>query len=185
MNRQRYIAVLLESVQSGVISLDETGKISMVNPAAAQLLQINANDLLGKPYWATIPELHRSEFRELLLSVFGTAKPVRREFRIRTANNEWVTVLAPSACCETENKRKQLGVVAVFDDVTDIQKMERMLAWREVAKRIAHEIKNPLTPIQLSVQRLQRRYLDRINGRRDIQGDEHHFKRRWIHCARW
>jgi two-component system nitrogen regulation sensor histidine kinase NtrY len=53
-------------------------------------------------------------------------------------------------------------VVAVFEDVTDLQKVERMYAWREVAKRIAHEIKNPLTPIQLSVERLRRRYLDKI-----------------------
>jgi two-component system nitrogen regulation sensor histidine kinase NtrY len=61
-----------------------------------------------------------------------------------------------------DEDRKQIGVVAVIDDLTEMQKMERMTAWREVAKRIAHEIKNPLTPIQLSVQRLRRRYLDKI-----------------------
>lgn len=160
-HRRRYIEVLLESVQSGVVSLDEQLRISMVNQAASKLLRMNAPDLLGKPYWVIIPDEHRAEFREILSAVFGTAKPVRRELRIRTPAKEWLTLLVTLSVLRDENK-KQMGMVAVFDDVTDIQKMERMFAWREVAKRIAHEIKNPLTPIQLSVQRLRRRYLDKI-----------------------
>ena len=160
-HRRRYIEVLLESVQSGVISLDENGRISMVNQAASKLLRLSSTELVGKPYWAIIPEDHRSEFREILLSVYGNAKAVRRELRIHTPQSEWVTLLVTLSVLRDENK-KQIGVVAVFDDVTEIQKMERMIAWREVAKRIAHEIKNPLTPIQLSVQRLRRRYLDKI-----------------------
>jgi two-component system nitrogen regulation sensor histidine kinase NtrY len=160
-HRRRYIEVLLESVQSGVISLNEHGKISMVNPAASDLLKVPSQDLVGKPYWAIIPEEHRGEFREILLAVYGTAKPVRRELRIR-AGSEWVTLLVTLSVLRDEN-RKQMGVVAVFDNVTELQKVQRMTAWREVAKRIAHEIKNPLTPIQLSVQRLRRRYLEKIN----------------------
>ncbi len=161
-HRKRYIEVLLESVQSGVISLDEHGRISMANPAAAKLLEIPETALLGKPYWAIVPDKHRAEFREILISVYGTAKPMRRELRIRTAKQNWVTLLVTLSVLRDENKR-QIGVVAVFDDVTEIQKMERMFAWREVARRIAHEIKNPLTPIQLSVQRLRRRYLEKIH----------------------
>ncbi len=160
-HRRRYIEVLLESVQSGVISLDERGHIWVVNPAASRLLRLAPTDLLGKPYWAIIPEENRAEFREMLMTVYGTAKPIRRELRIRTENNEWVTLLVTLSALRDEQK-KQLGVVGVLDDVTEIQKMQRMSAWREVAKRIAHEIKNPLTPIQLSVQRLRRRYLDKI-----------------------
>jgi len=160
-HRRRQIEVLLESVQSGVISLDENGRISMVNPAASTLLRVDTVDLLGKPYWAIIPEEHRAEFRDILYAVYGTAKPIRKEMRIHTARQEWVTLLVTLSVLRDENRR-QMGVVAVFDDVTEIQKMERMIAWREVAKRIAHEIKNPLTPIQLSVQRLRRRYLDKI-----------------------
>lgn len=154
--RGRYIEVLLESVQSGVISLDEHGQISMFNHAAAELLQLASTDVLGKPYWSVIPEEHRGEFKELLLSVYGTAKPIRRELRLRNIN------LLVTLSVLRDADKKQMGVVAVFEDVTEIQKMERMIAWREVAKRIAHEIKNPLTPIQLSVQRLRRRYLDKI-----------------------
>ena len=159
-HRRKYIEVLLQSVQSGVISLDQNGRLSMINPAASELLNIAVADLIGKPYWAVIPEGGRAEFRELLLSVYGTSHPVRRELRFKTKTNEWVALLVTLSVLRDE--KKQMGVVAVFDDVTEIQKMERMLAWREVARRIAHEIKNPLTPIQLSVQRLRRRYLGKI-----------------------
>ena len=154
--RSRYIEVLLESVQSGVISLDEHGHISMMNQAAAKLLRIDPNEVVGKPYWSLVPEEHRENLKEILLGVYGTAKPIRRELRLPNVN-----LLVTFSVLRDADKR-QMGVVAVLDDVTEIQKMERMIAWREVAKRIAHEIKNPLTPIQLSVQRLRRRYLDKI-----------------------
>lgn len=161
-HRRRYTEVLLESVQSGVLSLDEHGRISTINQAAIELLRITENeDVIGKPYWFILPEEHRAEFRDLLLTVFGTAKPVRRELRFKIPGNEWLSLLLTLSVLRDESK-KQMGVVAVFEDVSEIQKMERMMAWREVAKRIAHEIKNPLTPIQLSVQRLRRRYLDKI-----------------------
>lgn len=159
--RRRYIEVLLESVQSGVISLDENGHVWMVNPAAEKLLNVS-KDIVGKPSSELIPEEHREEFREMLLAVYGTSKPLRKEFRIRPVNREWITMLVTMSVLRDEAKR-QLGVVAVLDDMTELQKMQRMSAWREVAKRIAHEIKNPLTPIQLSVERLRRRYLEKIS----------------------
>ncbi|NBY20255.1 HAMP domain-containing protein [bacterium] len=161
-HRRKYIEVLLENVQSGVVSLDEQGRISMINPAASQLLKTSASEMIGQPYWALVPESHRDEFRDLLRGVYGTAKSLRREIRIQNAKSQWVNLIVTLSVLRDENK-KQIGVVAVFDDVTEIQQMERMSAWREVAKRIAHEIKNPLTPIQLSVQRLRRRYLDKID----------------------
>jgi len=160
-HRRRYIEVLLESVQSGVVSLNENGRISMVNHAAIELLKLDSKDLVGKPYWAIIPAEHRELFREFLDSVYGTAKPIRRELRVRTPDNDWLALMVTLSVLRDEQKN-QIGVVAVLDDVTEMQKMERMSAWREVARRIAHEIKNPLTPIQLSVQRLRRRYLDKI-----------------------
>lgn len=162
-HRRRYIEVLLESVQSGVISIDENGKLSTLNPAACDLLKLSAPDVLGQPYWVIVPDEHRPDIQDLLISVYGTAKPIRRELRIRRKDKVWVTLLATASVLRDESESKtQLGIVVVLDDVTEIQQMERMIAWREVAKRIAHEIKNPLTPIQLSVQRLRRRYLDKI-----------------------
>ncbi|NBX76177.1 MAG: PAS domain S-box protein [Proteobacteria bacterium] len=160
-HRRRYIEVLLESVDSGVVSIDESGKITMINPAASELLGIGSQEILGKPFWELIPGSQQSDYRELLLSVYQSSKPVKREIQIQNINKERITVLVTLSVLRDESK-KPLGVVAVFANVSEIQKMERMMAWREVAKRIAHEIKNPLTPIQLSVQRLRRRYLDKI-----------------------
>jgi two-component system nitrogen regulation sensor histidine kinase NtrY len=160
-HRRKYIEVLLESVDSGVVSIDKAGNISMINPAATQLLGVSATELIGKPYWEMIPQAQQEEYRDLLLSVYQTAKPVKREIQIQNKSKEWITLLVTLSVLRDENK-EPLGIVAVFANVTEIQKMERMMAWREVAKRMAHEIKNPLTPIQLSVQRLRRRYLDKI-----------------------
>jgi two-component system nitrogen regulation sensor histidine kinase NtrY len=161
-HRRKYIEVLLENVQSGVVSLDENGLISMINPAASELLKVPASELLGKPYGALVPEGHRDGLKKLLSAVYGTSKSIRRELRLQNAKGHWVNLIVTLSALRDE-KKNQLGVVAVFDDVTEIQQIERMSAWREVAKRIAHEIKNPLTPIQLSVQRLRRRYLDKID----------------------
>jgi two-component system, NtrC family, nitrogen regulation sensor histidine kinase NtrY len=161
-HRRRYIEVLLESVHSGVISLDERGRISMVNPAAMELLKVESSQITGKPYWVIIPEEHRAEFAEILSALAMRHHPVRHELRVRRRDGEWVALMVTASALRDEAK-KQIGVVAVIDDLTELQKMERMIAWREVAKRIAHEIKNPLTPIQLSVERLRRRYLDKIN----------------------
>jgi two-component system, NtrC family, nitrogen regulation sensor histidine kinase NtrY len=160
-HRRKYIEVLLENVQSGVVSLDEQGLISMINPAASGLLEVPSGQLLGRPYWALVSKSHHDELRDLLSAVYGTSKSVRRELRIQNSRGQWVNLIVTLSVLRDEKKR-QVGVVAVFDDVTEIQQIERMSAWREVAKRIAHEIKNPLTPIQLSVQRLRRRYLDKI-----------------------
>jgi two-component system, NtrC family, nitrogen regulation sensor histidine kinase NtrY len=161
-HRRRYIEVLLQSVHSGVISLDERGRISMVNPAAMELLKVGSEQITGRPYWVIIPEQHRAEFADILATLATRHHPVRHELRVRREDGEWVALLVTASALRDED-RNQIGVVAVIDDLTEIQKMERMIAWREVAKRIAHEIKNPLTPIQLSVQRLRRRYLDKIN----------------------
>lgn len=160
-HRRKYIEVLLENVQSGVISLDEEGRISMINPAAAELLRSPVEELLGQPYLALVPENLKADLEQLLDAVYGTSKSIRKEMRLKSKKGRWVNLLVTISVLRDEN-RKQLGVVAVLDDVTEIQQIERMSAWREVAKRIAHEIKNPLTPIQLSVQRLRRRYLDKI-----------------------
>ena len=160
-HRRTYIEVLLETVPSGVVSLDENGLVSMINSAASKLLKAPVSEVLGRPYWALVPESYREEFRELLEVLYRTSKSLRKEIKIQSGEGQW-THLTMTLSVLRDEKNQQLGVVAVFDDVTEIQQMERMSAWTEVAKRIAHEIKNPLTPIQLSVQRLRRRYLDKI-----------------------
>ncbi len=161
-HRRHYIEVLLGSVHSGVVSIEEDGSISMVNAAALRLLKMTDSKLIGKNYAVMLPREYREDFSELLRTVRERTKPLRHELRMRRPDGQMLSVLVTLSPLFGD-AGEPMGVVAVFDDVTDIQKVERMAAWREVAKRIAHEIKNPLTPIQLSVQRLRKRYLDKIN----------------------
>ncbi len=160
-HRKRYIEVLLESVQSGVLSLDSHGRVTTINHAAASLLSVEPDRLLGRSYSEILPREQRAEFQEMLRAVYDKARPIRREIRLQGKLKEPLVLLVTLSVLR-DDSRRVIGVVAVFEDVTEIQRMQRMTAWREVAKRIAHEIKNPLTPIQLAVQRLQRRYMDKI-----------------------
>lgn len=160
--RRRYIEVLLESVHSGVVSIDRQGLVSMWNSSALNLLQLKASEIQGRPYWEIVPTEYQSEFRQYVSSVQNHQAPLRREFRMRKPDGQELALLVTLSALQGSEEGSSNGVVAVLDNVTDIKKVERMTAWREVAKRIAHEIKNPLTPIQLSVQRLRRRYLDKI-----------------------
>jgi two-component system nitrogen regulation sensor histidine kinase NtrY len=158
--RNRYIEMLLGNVRSGVVSLDREGRITTANPAALRMLRVEAAQILGKPYAVVVPESHRAEIRELLEQV-NDDSVVHRELRLRSAGGTFMAVLVTVGALRNE-LNERVGTVAVLDDVTDLQKVERMLAWQEVARRLAHEIKNPLTPIQLSVQRLQRRYSEKL-----------------------
>lgn len=158
--RNRYIEMLLGNVRSGVISLDREGRITTANPAALKMLRVDEARILGKPYAVVVPDSHRAEIQELLEKVQDNAV-VHRELRLRSGDGSFMSVLVTAGALRNE-LNDRVGTVAVLDDVTDIQKVERMLAWQEVARRLAHEIKNPLTPIQLSVQRLQRRYSEKL-----------------------
>jgi len=159
--RRRYIEVLLESVDAGVVSIDERENISMINSAANKLLGLDTSSAVGRSIWKLLPADFHSDYRELLSSVYQSPKPQKKEIEVSTKGKEKVTLLVTLSVLRDE-KRKPLGIVAVFSNVTEIKKIERLVAWSEVATRIAHEIKNPLTPIQLSVQRLRRRYLEKI-----------------------
>lgn len=161
-HRRRYIEVLLESVEAGVVSIDENENISMINSAATKLLGVDANKAVGQSIWQLLPSEFHSDYKDLLSLVYQSPKPQKKEIEITNPGKEKLTLLVTLSVLRDE-KKSPLGIVAVFSNVTEIKKIERLVAWREVATRIAHEIKNPLTPIQLSVQRLRRRYLDKIN----------------------
>ncbi|NBT59317.1 PAS domain S-box protein, partial [bacterium] len=128
-HRRKYIEVLLESVDSGVVSIDGAGSITTINPAATDLLGLGSQDLVGKPFWELIPGNQQSDYRELLLAVYQSSKPVKREIQIQNRNKERIAVLVTLSVLRDES-RNPLGVVAVFANVSEIQKMERMMAWR-------------------------------------------------------
>lgn len=157
--RRRYIEVILHNVSAGVISLTEEGKITTINRFAENLLNIDKNYYINKLYHDTLPEEYSSILRGFLEKLQVSTKPnIEEHLRVSILRKNY-SLLVNITRMEDEGGTP-LGYVLVFDDLTKIEKMQRMAAWREVARRIAHEIKNPLTPIQLSAQRLRRRYPD-------------------------
>ncbi len=155
--RGRYIEAVLDNITSGVISMDALGRIGTVNKAAQTILSVEAALLIGRRPM----DLLSGEFGELMHEAYRTitgnpASSWQRAFDL-PLRNRTVKVLANVVALRGEDGRTA-GLVAVFEDITELEKIQRLAAWREVARRIANEIKNPLTPIKLSAQRLQRRF---------------------------
>ena len=154
--RRRYIETILERVATGVISLDAGGRISTVNGAAARLLGLDPG-VVGLPAAAV---LNREDLRALrpLLEVLHGPGRAGTVHEITLARDDREVHLAATSTALTGEDGRPEGAVLVLDDVTPLIRAQRVAAWRDVARRLAHEIKNPLTPIQLSAERLRRHF---------------------------
>src|SRR5579875_104806 len=150
--RRRYTETLLRNVSAGVVALDRAGRITTINPCAERLLSLSAADVIGRHYAVAFPTPLAWEMARL----FDNGLAAEGETRSVTLDERRASELMVTASPLSEEGRNQLGTVLFFEDVSQIAKIERMEAWREVARRIAHEIKNPLTPIQLSAERIRR-----------------------------
>jgi two-component system nitrogen regulation sensor histidine kinase NtrY len=153
--RRRYIETVLERVATGVLSLGPAGEIETLNGAATRLLGVD-RDVLGQPASAVFA---REDLRPLLPLVEAAWRrdPVVLQ-EIMLAREEREIHLAAAATILTGEAGWPEGAVLVLDDVTPLIRAQRVAAWRDVARRLAHEIKNPLTPIQLSAERLRRNF---------------------------
>ncbi len=161
--RRRYMEIILKNVTAGVISVDRRGNLTTINKSAEKLLKINTGKVLGKNFREVIKNEHLPMIKELRLLLAQSGKDsIRKQVSIDLPDTK-LTLLVNLTTLRDENG-EFMGTVVVFDDLTELIRAQRMAAWREVARRIAHEIKNPLTPIQLSAQRLRRRYLDRFTS---------------------
>ncbi|MCD6214251.1 MAG: PAS domain S-box protein [Candidatus Desulfofervidus sp.] len=155
--RHKYTKTILENIRTGVISTSASGYIITVNPAVEEILGVKAGNLVGRPF-QDLAEIF-PEFKE-----FSQIISEKLEKQIKLKINGRLLTLVVSTTLLKDKQGQPLGAVFVFEDITQLEKIQRMAAWREVARRIAHEIKNPLTPIQLSAQRLRRRYLNQFQG---------------------
>ncbi|MHB1015175.1 MAG: sensor histidine kinase, partial [Desulfurivibrionaceae bacterium] len=165
--RRRYMEIVLQNVAAGVISLDEQGRITTINRFAEELLRIDRRAFEGKEYRMVLRPEHQAVLEGFLAELRRSGKPsLERPLRL-TVGDDTFSLRVNITRLEDENNQS-LGVVLVFDNLTELEKAQRMAAWREVARRIAHEVKNPLTPIQLSAQRLRKRYLDRLSGDQEV-----------------
>ena len=160
--RRSSMEIVLRNVGAGVVSLDAAGRIRTINPSAQRLLGIAPGAGVGRPIEEVVrhPE-HLRVVRELGAGLRpGVRESVRRQ--VQVPSGEEIRTLLVTVTLLKDEEGRGLGSVVVFDDYTQLVKVQRMEAWQEVARRIAHEIKNPLTPIQLSAQRIRRRFGGRL-----------------------
>ncbi len=160
--RRLQLEAVLANVGTGVIAIDNSGEITTFNQAVSQLLQMEPDQVLHRKYGEVltgeISPLVEVINRAMAASLEGgSVRPEVGQWNFRLG--ESLKVLAAVATSLRQG-HTSCGVVVVIDDMTHLIKGQREMAWREVARRIAHEIKNPLTPIKLSAQRLQRRFRD-------------------------
>jgi len=161
--RRRYTEIILQNVTTGVISLDAQGRVITINKFAEDLLKVEKEEVVHKSYKSILRLNHLGILESFFIELAESGKSsIQRPLKI-TVNNETLSLRVNFSKLEDDDGQP-IGIVIVFDNLTEIEKIQRMAAWREVARRIAHEVKNPLTPIQLSAQRLRKRYLDVIDG---------------------
>jgi two-component system nitrogen regulation sensor histidine kinase NtrY len=156
--RRRFTEAVLEGVSAGVIGLDERFRINLPNASASELLGLTPDRMVGQPLDVLVPEM------DVLLrgaQRLRSGRPIEAEVRVQR-DKETRTLLVRVAVERDGEEIK--GYVVTFDDVSELIAAQRKAAWADVARRIAHEIRNPLTPIQLSAERLKRKYLGEITS---------------------
>jgi len=161
--RRQYMEFVLANVAAGVVSADANGKILTINKSAEKMLNIEAEHIIGKSY----KEVLDQDYINIVDGFLGDRRLFAKGFlkkQIRLSAGGSRLTLLVSLNVLRDDQGRYLGLVAVFEDLSEIEKAQRMAAWREVARRIAHEVKNPLTPIQLSAQRLKKRYGEKLSG---------------------
>jgi two-component system nitrogen regulation sensor histidine kinase NtrY len=149
-SRRRFTEAVLAGASAGVIGVDSAGQISILNRSAEKLIGCGESEVLGKPLVDVIPELSN-----LFTAASATGQRFAQGQVSLTRNGSERTV---SVRVTTEQSEGEHGYVITLDDITELVIAQRTSAWADIARRIAHEIKNPLTPIQLSAERLRRKY---------------------------
>jgi two-component system, NtrC family, nitrogen regulation sensor histidine kinase NtrY len=150
-SRRRFTEAVLAGASAGVIGVDADGQISIINRSAERLFDAGESDVVGRPLRDVLPELADM----ISGALAGGQRLIQGQFTLNRAGKERIV----SVRVTTEQASDpQHGYVVTLDDITELVSAQRTSAWADVARRIAHEIKNPLTPIQLSAERLRRKY---------------------------
>ncbi|WP_170936921.1 MULTISPECIES: PAS domain-containing sensor histidine kinase [Rhodomicrobium] len=159
--RRRFTETVLAGVTAGVMGVDAHGVVTLVNSSALKLLGRSEAELIGRPIEDAVPE-----FAAIVAKVPGhTRRAVQAQITYRRAGSDLTFSVRVT---QEGSGKKNYGFVVTVDDITELVVAQRTSAWAEVAQRIAHEIKNPLTPIQLSAERIRRKYGDSIKVDREI-----------------
>lgn len=159
--RRRFTEAVLAGVSAGVIGISARGLITIVNPSTEALLGASREDLLGRPITDVLPEV-TNLVEEMS---HGRQRLMQQQVQIARSGKERIINVRVTSEQARSDKR---DLVITLDDITDLVSAQRTSAWADVARRIAHEIKNPLTPIQLSAERIRRKYGKVITTDREV-----------------
>ncbi|MEK6628077.1 MAG: ATP-binding protein [Bdellovibrionota bacterium] len=158
----RYVEIVLKNVSAGVISVDMTGHLTTINRRAGELLQIDLAGSVGKHVSSLLSDENYKIFSGIIRLMQQNALVfLQKELRI-SVGAEVIPISCHISILKDETE-KEIGRIMVFDDMTPIVNAQRAAAWTEVARRIAHEIKNPLTPIRLSAERMAKKFGPQIS----------------------
>ncbi len=154
--RRRFTETVLTGVSAGVIGLDRLGRINLPNRSASALLGVDLDQAIGQDLADAVPEM------AALLDEADRRPDRLAQSQLQLVRGNSTRTLLARIVAEHDDEEIS-GFVVTFDDITELLSAQRKAAWADIARRIAHEIKNPLTPIQLSAERLRRRYLKEIS----------------------
>ncbi len=159
--RRRFTESVLTGVKSGVLGVDYDNNIFLVNKAALELLESDASKIIGVNIFTIFPSL--KEIVRNLIKEKSFFKEAQLDFTVKGKKKKFVVRVS------FENQKSlNSGYVVTIENITELIKVQRAAAWSDIAKKIAHEIKNPLTPIQLSADRLKHKYLSKISEEKNI-----------------
>ena len=158
----RFVELVLENITTGVMSLDMEGHIEILNHSAKQMLQLK-NGAEGRKHYREVLEKESLQMVEEMVEQIKTEKDHSISRYLIVHKKEGPIQVSATLLLLQNSDGKSAGMVCVYNNITEIQRLQRARAWREVARRIAHEIKNPLTPIQLSAERIHRKYADEVS----------------------
>ncbi|MGB2908232.1 MAG: ATP-binding protein [Candidatus Aminicenantaceae bacterium] len=151
--RKQYIETVLNNVTTGVVTLDAKGTITTINPTARAMLGLKEKDLVGKNYMDVLSDARYKELgKQIRRGMTNRFQTTDKEIMIKLATQNVTLALSMSPLRLSDNRFS--GMILVLDDLTQLIQAQKIAAWKEVAQRVAHEIKNPLTPIQLSAERI-------------------------------
>lgn len=152
-NRKQYIETVLNNITTGVITLDAEGQITTINPSAREMLALGDESPIGRSFHAVLGDIR---YTEILNAIdWGMKNRLRlsdREITIMANGQPTTLALALSPLPQADGQFS--GMIVIFDDLTQLIKAQKIATWKDVAQRVAHEINNPLTPIQLSAERI-------------------------------
>jgi two-component system nitrogen regulation sensor histidine kinase NtrY len=164
--RRLYIEAVLRNVGTGVVTLDQAGRVLTFNPAAEEMFSIPAGMVLGKAYDEVLSPQHARLVASIVRDLpRRKGRPVAREIPVMVRSVPRILHLVAAPL--TGQDGEVTGAVLVVEDMTKLVHAQREAAWSEVARRVAHEIKNPLTPIKLSAERLARKLGGTLGGERE------------------